>query len=116
MRDIDDIYKRLSMNDIPWNMEIPPLALVNLVESGQIQPCRCIDLGCGIGNYTIYLCKKKFDVVGIDISPTAIQLAKNNARNKGITCEFVVADILHITNRIKGPFDFAFDWEVLHHV
>jgi 2-polyprenyl-3-methyl-5-hydroxy-6-metoxy-1,4-benzoquinol methylase len=62
------IYSETPPADIPWNIEIPPKALVGLVESGRMQPCKTIDLGCGAGNYAIYLASAGFDVTGVDIS------------------------------------------------
>jgi SAM-dependent methyltransferase len=115
-RDTEDIYQKVSTNEIPWNVENPPEVLVTLVENGRIKPCRCIDLGCGTGNYSRYLSKKGFTVIGIDISPSAIRIAKENARENGVMCDFIVADVLHAGDLLQGTFDFAFDWEVLHHV
>ena len=73
---MDKIYRDLPLEDIPWNLEIPPDALTQLVESGKVKPCKTVDLGCGTGNYAIYLASVGFDVTGIDISPTAIRIAK----------------------------------------
>jgi SAM-dependent methyltransferase len=114
--DIDRIYRKLPPEDIPWNVEAPPKALVELVESGRIRPCRAIDLGCGAGNYAIYLAGKGFDVTGVDISPTAIRIAEENARRKGVMCRFVAADVLGDLREVEGTFDFAYDWELLHHI
>jgi SAM-dependent methyltransferase len=113
---IDNIYKNKSLEEIPWNMETPPDALVELVKSGRIKPCRCIDLGCGAGNYSVYLASQGFEVTGVDFSPTAISLARENAENKGVTCTFLVADILGGLEEVQGTFDFAFDWGVMHHI
>lgn len=115
-RDTEDVYRKVPINEIPWNREDPPEVLVELVESGKVQPCRCIDLGCGTGNYAIFLSKKGFAVTGIDISPSAIKIAKENAKEKGARCDFIVADVLHVADQVHENFDFAFDWEVLHHV
>lgn len=115
-RDTEDVYQNVPTPEIPWNVEDPPKVLVDLVEKGRIKPCHCIDLGCGTGNYSIYLAKNGFDVTGIDISPSAIGLAKKNAREKYVKCQFIVADVLHAGEQIQDTFDFAFDWEVLHHV
>jgi 2-polyprenyl-3-methyl-5-hydroxy-6-metoxy-1,4-benzoquinol methylase len=115
-RDTEDVYRKVPINQIPWYREDPPDALVELVENGRIQPCRCIDLGCGTGNYSRYLSKKGFTVTGIDISPSAIRIAKESARENGVMCDFITADVLHAGDQIQGTFDFAFDWEVLHHV
>ena len=115
-RDTEDVYQKVPTSEIPWNVEDPPKILIDLVEKGRIKPCRCIDLGCGTGNYSIYLARNGFGVTGIDISPSAIGIAKENARGKGVRCHFIVADVLSARDQIQGTFDFAFDWVVLHHV
>ena len=38
--DIDDIYRDVPLEEIPWNVETSPQALVDLVESGRISPCK----------------------------------------------------------------------------
>jgi len=114
--DIDRIYRTVPLDAIPWNVGTPPDALVALVESGSVRPCRTIDLGCGAGNYAIYLAGLGFDVSGVDSSPTAIRIAEKNAREKGVRCRFIVADLLGDLHEVTGTFDFAFDWELLHHI
>lgn len=114
--DIDRIYQQVPLEKIPWDMESPPQALVDLVTSGKIRPCRTIDLGCGTGNYAIYLAGLGFGVTGIDSSPTAIRIAREKAQSRGIKCRFIVADLLGDLHEVTERFDFAFDWEVLHHI
>lgn len=115
--EMDEIYRNLPLGEIPWNIESPPEELVQLVSSGKIKPCRAIDLGCGAGNYAIYLAGLGFTVTGIDISPKAIQFAQENAKEKKVVCDFVIADLLGDLKKVmKGTFDFAFEWEVLHHI
>jgi len=115
--DMDEIYKKLPPEKIPWNIEAPPAVLMELVESGKVRPCRTIDLGCGAGNYAIYLASRGFMVTGIDISPAAITLARENAGKKGVSCTFLVADVLaDLSGVVHETFDFAFDWELLHHI
>ncbi|MGD0954004.1 MAG: class I SAM-dependent methyltransferase [Methanotrichaceae archaeon] len=114
--EIDKIYRDMHAGDIPWNIETPPKALVELIESGKVQPVKTIDLGCGAGNYAIYLASKGFDVTGVDISPTAIKMARENAMKKGVKSNFIVADVLGDLNEVKETFDFAYDWELLHHI
>jgi cyclopropane fatty-acyl-phospholipid synthase-like methyltransferase len=113
--DIDEIYRGMPPDKIPWNIETPPGALVELVKSGRVKPCRTIDLGCGAGNYAIYLAGMGFDVTGIDSSPTAIRFAREKADRVGVTCSFVVADLLGDLHEVQGKFDFGFDYELLHH-
>lgn len=113
---MERIYQKVPLNKIPWNIETPPDVLVELVDSGKVKPCKTIDLGCGTGNYAIYLASVGFDVTGIDISATAIKIAKENAKKKGIKCNFLVANVLGNLNEVKEKFDFAYDWELLHHI
>jgi len=111
----DDIYKSVPLEEIPWNIETPPQLLVELVDSGKIQPCKAIDLGCGLGNTAIYLAGRGFDVTGVDFSPTAIKIAKENARKKNVRCRFFVGDVLDILAKFNQSWDFAYDWGLLHH-
>ena len=113
---IDKIYQNMHPAEIPWNIETPPKALVELVESGKVKPCKTIDLGCGTGNYAIYLANKGFNVTGVDISPTAIKIARENAEKKRVKINFLIADVLGDLDEIKETFDFAYDWGLLHHI
>ncbi len=113
---MDKIYRAIPLDKVPWNVEIPPAALVALVESSTVRPCKAVDLGCGAGNYAIFLASKGFGVTGIDIAPAAIKLAIQNAKKAGVQVHFVVGDILESLDAFRDTFDFAYDWEVLHHI
>jgi len=114
--DMDEIYRKMSPEQIPWNVEEPPNALVQLLDNGSVRPCKTVEFGCGLGNYSRYLSSRGFDITGVDISPTAIGIAQENAKKKGVSCSFIVADILGDLKEVEGPFEFSFDWEVLHHI
>jgi SAM-dependent methyltransferase len=114
--DIDEIYRRIPLDRIPWNSETPPDSLVELIRGGKVRPCRAIDLGCGAGNYAIWLAQEGFDVTGADSSPTAIGIAREKAERLGVPCRFVVADLLGDLHEIRDTFDFGYDWELLHHI
>jgi 2-polyprenyl-3-methyl-5-hydroxy-6-metoxy-1,4-benzoquinol methylase len=114
--DIDRIYQKIPLDKIPWNSETPPDALVELVQDGKVRPCRTIDLGCGAGNYAIYLAGLGFDVTGVDSSPTAIKISGEHAKKRGVRCRFIVADLLGDLQEVTDTFDFAYDWELLHHI
>ncbi|MFC1738832.1 class I SAM-dependent methyltransferase [Planctomycetota bacterium] len=113
---MDDVYKNMSLDDIPWNTEKPPELLVELIDSRKVQPCKTIDLGCGAGNYAVYLAGGGFEVTGVDFSPTAIKIARENAKRKGVKCNFIVADVVEGLSEIKESWDFAYDWGLLHHI
>jgi cyclopropane fatty-acyl-phospholipid synthase-like methyltransferase len=113
---MEDIYQKIPINEIPWDMEEPPKQLVELLTTGKIRPCKTVDLGCGSGNYSIYLAEQGFDVTGIDLSPTAINMAIEKTKQKGVFCNFIAANLLDGVDDLSGQFNFAFDWEVLHHI
>ena len=99
---LDKVYRETPLDKIPWNIESPPKVLVELVENGKITPCKAIDLGCGAGNYAIYPARKGFDVLGVDLAPTAIKLARENAVKNNVECKFLVADLLNDLSELHG--------------
>ncbi len=113
---MDKIYRDIPLENIPWNMLEPPRLLVEAIESGMIKPCKAVDLGCGAGNYSVWLAGRGFDVTGIDISPQAIAHANELAARKGVSCRFIAADLLGDLKEYHGNFELAYDWEVLHHI
>ena len=115
-KQMDDIYRKLPLQKIPWNVTEPPALLVKAVESGKIQPCRVVDLGCGAGNYSIWLAQRGFEVTGLDISMEAIRIARRQAEDAGVDCEFQMIDLLGDVSAYESQFDLAIDWEVLHHI
>jgi len=114
--DVDRIYQTVPLDTIPWNSETPPDALVRIVQDGKVRPCKTIDLGCGTGTSAIYLAGLGFDVTGVDSSPTAIKIAGEQAKKQGVRCRFIVADLLGDLHEVTDTFDFAYDWEFLHHI
>jgi len=113
---MDNIYQELSLDEIPWNLERPPGLLVELVESQWVLPCNAIDLGCGAGNYAVWLSTRGFQMTGVDVSPKALELAKSLADKNSAACRFIAADLTGELHDLDCSFDFAYDWEVLHHV
>jgi SAM-dependent methyltransferase len=115
-RQMDHIYRTLSPAEIPWNLERPPDLLVELIESGRIQPCRAADLGCGAGNHAVWLATQGFQVTGFDFAPAALEIARTLAARASVACDFVLLDLLEDVGAFEAAFDFAYDWELLHHI
>ncbi|UCE68091.1 MAG: class I SAM-dependent methyltransferase [Candidatus Zixiibacteriota bacterium] len=113
---MEQVYSEMPPGNIPWNLPEPPELLVKAVEAGKIKPCKAVDLGCGAGNYAVWLAGQGFDVTGMDISKHAVRLAVQLAKEKGVSCRFVVADLLGDMREYYECFDFAYDWELLHHI
>jgi cyclopropane fatty-acyl-phospholipid synthase-like methyltransferase len=113
---MEQIYRDMPLDSIPWNESDPPAMLVETIETGKVKPCKAIDLGCGAGNYAVWLAQNGFDVTGIDISEHAIEFARGLANRMGVSCRFKAADLLGDLKEFRACFDFAYDWEVLHHI
>ncbi|MCJ7695600.1 MAG: class I SAM-dependent methyltransferase [Anaerolineaceae bacterium] len=113
---MDEIYGSTSPDNIPWSFTSPPKLLTGLVKAIVPKRGSIIELGCGIGNYLIHFAKQGLPACGVDISEKAIKVAKNTALKENVDCKFYVADVLENLSMINDKFDFAYDWELLHHI
>jgi release factor glutamine methyltransferase len=65
-----------------------------------------MDLCTGSGCIAIVL-KKAFpsaDVTAVDVSPAALEIARQNAQNNGVEVRFMEADVLGGINGVTGPY------------
>jgi SAM-dependent methyltransferase len=92
----------------PWVGQARP-ELVELVESGVLQPGRAIDLGCGEGDNAIFLAQHGFQVTAVDFSPAAIAKAKAKARDAGVEVDFLIDDLTKLA-KVSGRFDLLVDY------
>jgi SAM-dependent methyltransferase len=95
-----------------WDIGRPSNDLKKLVEDGTLRPCRAVDLCCGTGTDAIYLARRGFDVTAIDVSPTALTLARKKAQAAHVTVRWMLADILAPPS--LAPFDFLYDRGCYH--
>jgi len=113
---MNKIYCNKDLNNIPWNVETLPDILQDLLRLKLLSPCKIIEFGCGVGNYIRYFSKLGFNATGVDISDKAIDIAITLAQKAGVKCEFIEADVLGNLSVIKSKYEFAYDWELLHHI
>jgi len=73
---------------------------------------KVIELGCGTGPILRWICKKDFSGLGIDVSKTAITMARE--QSKGLNTRFKQADICRSGFEKAGKFDLAVDGHCLH--
>ncbi|WP_213016725.1 class I SAM-dependent methyltransferase [Mycobacterium vicinigordonae] len=77
----------------PWSLGEPQPELAALIEQGKFQG-DVLDAGCGEGAISLALAERGHATVGLDASPTAVELARKEAQRRGITnATFAVADI-----------------------
>ncbi len=113
---LNHIYKTIPTNKIPWIKNHLPNCLLDLLNKQEIKTCKIADLGCGIGTYSLCLAKLGFEVFGIDYSDVAIEKAKQLFELNQLNGEFITLDLTQKVKRILPVCNFAFDYEVLHHI
>lgn len=101
-----------------WVIGGPQPAIVELERSGRITG-RVLDAGCGAGEHTIYLTERGHDVLGIDFSDGAVELARRTAAERGVRAAFEVADALALGDGEAGtdlgaPFETVVDSALFH--
>lgn len=73
---------------------------------------RAIELGCGTGPILRRVCKRGFSGLGIDVSKTAIDMAKE--QSKGLDIKFRQGDVCRLNAKSIGKFDLVIDGLCLH--
>lgn len=74
-----------------------------------------LDVGCGVGALSLYLASKGATVTGIDISPRAIAIASNAARQTALTAK-VQFKTGTLSLAKKGTYDLVLCSEVIEHI
>src|SRR6516165_12664857 len=81
----------------PWSIDEPQPELAALIDQGKFRG-DVLDVGCGEAAVTLRLAELGYTTVGLDLSPTAIDLARAEAAKRGLTnATFEVADISSFT-------------------
>ena len=70
---------------------------------------RVLDLGCGPGANTWFLCREGYQVSGIDGSPSAIEACKSRLKSDQLLAELRVGDITKTLPWADGTFDAVVD-------
>jgi ubiquinone/menaquinone biosynthesis C-methylase UbiE len=114
MKWVYELMYRYSVIPIPFDAG-PRDELVSLVESGQVKPCRAIDLGSGTASNVIYLAQHGFDVTGADYSTAAIEMGRLRAREAEVEVTFIKDDVTNL-QYVNGTFDLLVDYGCLHSI
>ncbi len=113
MNKTKDFEERYRNGDLPWDTGEQDKNLEQVIKEESIQPCSVLELGAGTGSNAVWLAGQGFNVTAMDISPTAIEIARGKAADAGVGITFVVGDILK--DKIPhGPFDLVFDRGCFH--
>lgn len=75
-----------------------------------------LDVGCGVGRWSLLLAARGAQVTGMDLSPTMIAEARRRADASGLAdrCRFIVQDLAHLD--AGDRFDLMLGVTVLQHI
>lgn len=97
-----------------WEIGRPQRPFMNLMISGKIKG-RVLDVGCGTGEHALMAAAVGLDVVGIDTSPTAIDIATGKAHDRAVRARFAVFDALRLAD-LGESFDTVLDCGMFHNL
>ena len=78
-----------------------------------LQGCRVLDLGCGTGQVALFMASRGASVTGVDCSPSAIDAARQVARQRQLEVGFNLGDVRRI-DLTPGHYDLILDCRFLH--
>jgi len=74
-----------------------------------------LDAGCGSGKYSIPLRMRGFDVISVDVSRAALEMAAKGSKCRELDITFLAADICHLPFPARS-FDVIWCYGVLQHL
>jgi SAM-dependent methyltransferase len=108
--DFDAIYA--SEKPPAWDIGRPQPAFDRLAQAGDLVG-RVLDPGCGTGEHALLAASFGHEVVGLDLSAKAIELAMTKATERSVEARFLVADALRLVD-LREQFDTVLDCGLFH--
>ena len=90
---------------LPWDTGRPDVHLPTVLDRHAITSGRALEVGCGTGTNAIWLAQRGFEVHATDLSPRAVELARQKAQAAGVDLELSVVDFLTEEIPASGSFD-----------
>ena len=105
----DGLYKenKESQENIPWARQAVNPLLQSYLDEEVTHKGKALVIGCGLGDDARALEEAGYDVVAIDVSQTALDLAKE--RFSDSTIIFEEQDIFDMPTKYYAHFDFVFE-------
>jgi 2-polyprenyl-3-methyl-5-hydroxy-6-metoxy-1,4-benzoquinol methylase len=95
--------------------ESEPWGFYFLESLGPLYGKTVLDIGCGIGRFSVYAAKAGAKVIGIDLQLEVIKAARSIADINGVKCQFQRGNVSKLP-LINGSIDIVVGIEILHHL
>jgi 2-polyprenyl-3-methyl-5-hydroxy-6-metoxy-1,4-benzoquinol methylase len=79
---------------LPWDTGQPEPLLVEFVASSGVKPGPTLEVGAGTGTNAIWMAERGFNVLGVDVSPLAVEKARAKMEGRPLPCRFEALDFL----------------------
>lgn len=76
---------------------------------------RAIDLGRGTASTCVFLARRGFEVTGVDLASSSVELGSKRASEAGVKVDFLVDDLTDLRH-VRGTFDLLVDYGTLDDV
>jgi 2-polyprenyl-3-methyl-5-hydroxy-6-metoxy-1,4-benzoquinol methylase len=111
------------------SVEFTQISVKNLFESGScpenrqiltwmgdLRGKRILEIGCGLGEASVYFAMKGAITTAVDISPGMLEVTQKLARLHGVEVKTVCASAMNLDAIKDQSFDFVYASNLLHHV
>jgi SAM-dependent methyltransferase len=105
----DDSYRD---GPAPWDIGRPQPAIVRLAAEGAFAG-PVLDAGCGTGENALEIAAAGLQVTGVDVAETAVSIAREKARARGLEVDFVLADAFRLAT-LDRVFETVLDCGLFH--
>ncbi|KAB2388486.1 class I SAM-dependent methyltransferase [Actinomadura montaniterrae] len=96
----------------PWDAGRPQPAVERLADEGAFTG-PVLDAGCGTGENALRIAAAGARVLGVDVAGTALAMAREKARDRGLDAEFALADAFQLA-RLGRTFETVLDCGLFH--
>jgi SAM-dependent methyltransferase len=105
--------RRYASEGALWGTEASPSAFeaARLFDEGGVR--RVLVPGCGYGRHCFHLSQEGFEVVGLDASVTALDMARASAAAQSMSVEFILGDVAEM-RLPDADFDAIYERALLH--
>lgn len=116
----DELYEEIG---IPEDLERPYFNfnfIISLIEDLQqpedrVGKKKVLDVAMGPGRHAIALAEKGYEVYGFDLSENALELAKDQLSERGLSCDIKVGDMFERYDYPENFFDAVVAIQAIYH-